>query len=69
VACERGGSEIEITSGLKVGEGEGLTEMAYLLREELGDSLSEGTPTSDLKRAIITIRRAAGYAETEGLLP
>lgn len=26
-----------------------LTELARTLREELGDSLHEGTPTSDLK--------------------
>lgn len=39
-----------------------VADLAFLLREELGDSLSEGTPLNELKHAIITILRAAGFA-------
>ena len=41
---------------------ERVADLAFLLREELGDSLSEGTPLNELKHAIITILRAAGFA-------
>lgn len=38
-----------------------MDDLAYVLRDALGDSLCEGTPTGDLKRAVITILREAGF--------
>ena len=65
MAGERDDSDPEVISEAIVHEDDAITEMARVLREELGDSLSEGTPTGDLKRAVLTILRVAGCAAAE----